>query len=442
MENIKDFQELTTKTLSLPVIRETGRDSLLSIYQSFNKGNIFNGIVLVVFLIFLYYLFQILSTLGNKVKRLARNAISFKEGENVDVEKERNELMNTSVYKTKGNGKEEKINNTKNEPRNNNEQKESNHDKIKAITRIFEKKGVKYNTNIEGNDKRILKLTEINIDNSKNKINLLHKITESNKKEKIRNLIKKMNPLQIIDHNDQNSNEELHEDKSDEWKNMEWNNWMTKTEDEWKIFNTSIENEKTSWIQANEKEWDDWLESIQNKWIYYNENMDEEHKINLLTKSSEWDETQWVEWIKTECKQYIEQEWKKWLRQKESNLGNWVVNKWIQWKNSKITEWLMTDWRIQDEASCSNYDYNKITNLLKRKERKKWNICRERINKEREEWNAWVQSKENLYVNTRWSKWSKWKKNKSFVLSKLVEMFINKLIIEKQWTKWTQTEYN
>ncbi|GAB65091.1 tryptophan-rich antigen [Plasmodium cynomolgi strain B] len=416
METLSNYQECMPETSSHPVLREKSTYSSLSSYKHTNRTIIF---------------------FRNKIKRSARNAIAYNTVEKEDVKEDGKELPSKSATKTESMEKNGENNNQKNEARQNNEPKEANDSNIKRINENAEKRKQGYNTGLK-EDEAEIQTTESAGDGQKSQTSLLDKIIKAKKMGKggMKKLIKKPTMLHTADYNDKDSTEDLQEEKSEEWKNNQWNIWKKKNEDEWKIFNTSIENEKDNWLQGIEKEWQNFLEAMLNKWIHYNKKMDEEYQINILEKSSEWDDTQWIKWIKTEGKQFMEQQWTIWLAQKEAQLNHWVVNKWIRWKNSQIIEWLMTDWRLQKEASMSNY---KIINMLQRKKRKEWNKWRERINREREEWDAWVRSKENIYINTKWNKWSKWKKDKRFIFSKWVEMFTNKLKNERQWKEWVKS---
>ncbi|KMZ94380.1 tryptophan-rich antigen (Pv-fam-a) [Plasmodium vivax Mauritania I] len=444
METLGNYQELMPGNYSLPAVRENSAYSSLSNYKYPKRSSILLGALLFAFLFFISHFFQFLPTLGNKFKRSARNAIGYstveKEDVKKDAKKDGKELPSRSASKTESKENNEKNNSQKNEARKNSEPKQPNDNNVKRINKNEEKRKQRYNIGLKGDEEEV-QTTQSNGDGQKSQTSLLDKIINAKKMGKggMKKLIKKPTALHTANYNYKDSTEDLQEEKSEEWENNQWNIWKKKNEEEWKIFNTSIENEKDTWLQGIEKEWQELLEAMQNKWIHYNKKIDAEYQINILEKSSQWDDTQWVEWIKTEGKQFMEQQWKMWLAQKEAHLNNWVVNEWIQWKNSQIMEWLTTDWRLQKEASWSNYENNKITNMLQIKKRKQWNKWKERINREREEWDAWVRSKENIYINTKWNKWSKWKKDKRFIFSKWVEMFTNKLISERQWKEWVKS---
>ncbi|ANQ06823.1 Tryptophan/threonine rich antigen [Plasmodium coatneyi] len=440
METVSNYQELEPETLSLPELQEKSTYSSLSSYEYPSTTSIIIGVLLFAFLLFISHFFQFHPTIRNKIRRFTRNAILFNTVQKENVKKDGKELPGKSSTNTESKEKDAKNNNQINKARQNNEPKQADDNNIKRINKSAEKREHRYNTALKGDEAKV-RTTKSTDDRQKSQTSLLDKIikTKQMRKGGMKKLIKKPTMLHTKDYNDKDSTEDLQEEKSTEWKNNQWNIWKKKNEDEWKIFNTSIENEKGNWLQGIEKEWQEFLDAMQNKWIYYNRKMDAEYQINVLEKSPQWDDTQWIEWIKTEGKQFIEQEWKTWLAQKEAHLNDWVVNKWIQWKNSQIIQWLMTDWRLQEEASWSNYENYKITYMLQRKKRKEWNKWKERINREREEWDAWVRSKEKIYINTKWNKWSKWKKDKRFIFSKWVEMFTNTLINERQWEKWIKS---
>lgn len=440
MEAVRNYKEVIAETLPLSALWGKGTYSSLSNYGYYNSKSIIIGVLLFAFLFFISHFFQFLPTIRNKIRRFTRNAIVYNTVEEKDVKEYGKELPSRSVPNTGCKEKNAKNNKQINEVCQTNEQKQGDDNNIKRIKTYAEKREHRYNTAL-GEDEAKVQAPESTYDGQKSQRSLLDKIMKGKKMGKggMNELIKKQNMLYTAGYNEKGSTDYLQEEKSEEWINNQWNVWKKKNEEEWKIFNTSIENEKTNWLQNIEKEWQEFLDAMQNKWIHYNKKMDAEYQINILEKSSEWNDIQWIEWIKSEGKQFMEQEWKIWLAQKETHLSDWVVNEWIRWKNSQIMQWLMADWRLQKEASWANYENYKITNILQRKKRKKWNKWRECINREREEWDAWVRSKEKIYINTKWNKWSKWKKDKRFIYSKWVEMFTNKLINERQWEKWVKS---
>ncbi|EUD64336.1 hypothetical protein C922_05275 [Plasmodium inui San Antonio 1] len=420
METLSNYEQLMPETLSSSLLPEEDAYSSLSSYGNLNP--------------------QFLTTARNRIRRSSRNAIVSNTVQQETVEKDGKESPSKSASKTESTETNAENNNQKNEANQSNQSKKLNDNNIKRINESAEKRKHRYNTGLEA-DKAEVQTVESAADGKRSQTSLLDKIIRTNKigKEGMKKLIKKQTVLHTGDYNDKDSTDDLQGQKSEEWKNKQWNIWKKKNETEWKVFNTCIENEKDNWLQRVEQEWQQFLEAMQNKWIHINKRMDEEYKIIIPEESAAWDDTQWIEWIKTEGREFMEHQWKIWLSQKEADLNDWIVKQWIGWKNSQISDWLMTDWRLQEEASWSNYENHKITNMLQRKKRKKWTEWRERINREREEWEDWVRSKENIYLNSKWNKWSKWKRDKRFIFSKWVEMITNRLINERQWKEWVKS---
>ncbi|ANQ06425.1 Tryptophan-rich antigen (Pv-fam-a) [Plasmodium coatneyi] len=234
--------------------------------------------------------------------------------------------------------------------------------------------------------------------------------------------------------------DEMEDDKSDEWKDNEWNNWIVKTEEDWKLFNKSVENKKNRWLEKNDKELEVWLKNMEESWMHYKENEENEYKSEAMKNSSTWNDSQWKQWIRTEGKKGMEADLKKWLKDKEIFLDGWISKEWIQWKNERMLQWLSVDWRHKEDETFQHYKSSTSTNVLHMKKKKKWMKWKERKNKEKEEWNNWVKGKEHLYVNNKWDKWSKWKRDKRVLYSQKFVTFINKWISNKQWTVWIQDQ--
>ncbi|CAA9990045.1 tryptophan-rich antigen, putative (fragment) [Plasmodium knowlesi strain H] len=234
--------------------------------------------------------------------------------------------------------------------------------------------------------------------------------------------------------------EEMENDKSDEWKKNEWNNWLAKTEEDWELFNKSVEDKKNSWLEKEDEELEAWINSMKNRWMHYRENEENEYITRAMRKSSIWGDRQWEQWIRTEGKRGMETDLKKWLNDKESFLNDWISKEWTQWKNERMLEWLAVDWRHKEDETFENYKSSRFTNMLHMKNRKKWMKWKERTDKEKEEWNNWVRGKEHLYVINKWDKWLKWKREKRALYSQKFMSFINECINKKQWVVWIEDQ--
>nr|ACC68833.1 tryptophan rich antigen 39.8 [Plasmodium vivax] len=226
-------------------------------------------------------------------------------------------------------------------------------------------------------------------------------------------------------------------DKTEEWKDNEWKNWMGKLEGEWVDFNNTIEKEKGKWLNGKEKDWDEFIQYMDNKWMHYHDGLDEEVKSDILKRSLTLDEIEWKDWIKTEGKELMEKDWKNWITNNESYLDVWSVKEWLKWKNQRIVTWIMTDWKCEEDEYWSKWEesWAKSPNMH---DRTNWLNWRERLNKEMVQWNSWVMMKEQQIRENRSNNWSKWKSDKHVMFNLWMDTFINKWINEKQWFVWVK----
>ncbi|GAW84722.1 tryptophan-rich antigen [Plasmodium gonderi] len=261
--------------------------------------------------------------------------------------------------------------------------------------------------------------------------------SEKDKKKDIRRAIS----LDTIYKSEYDVNDDDSDDgKSDEWKKKEWDNWLIKTEEDWKLFNTSIENKKNRWLEKREKELEQWLVNMQNKWMNFKENDDTEFKVYAMKNASTWNDSEWEQWTKTDGKKHMETDLNKWFNEKETFLEGWVSKEWNQWKNERMIQWLSVDWKHKEDETFENWKSTKFTHILHLKKNKRWNKWKERTNKEKEDWANWVKGKEKLYINNKWDKWSKWKKDRRVLYNQKFVSFINKWINDKQWTVWIKDQ--
>ncbi|SBT83561.1 tryptophan-rich protein [Plasmodium ovale] len=246
-------------------------------------------------------------------------------------------------------------------------------------------------------------------------------------------------PVTQANHYPLNTLEYLHgaREKTEEWKENRWNNWFQQLEEEWTEFNYTLENEKEEWIRGNEKEWDNFLTDVEKKWIHLSRNIDNEYKRTALAESLTWNETMWRVWINTEGRDFIEKEWRQWITNKESYLYSWVSREWVQWKDEKIQEWKNNKWKLEENEYWEKYEKKmksgKLSKFLNLKEKEKWLKWKDRNRREKEQWLNWVQTKDDIYINSKWEKWKKWKNYKRNLFYKWVDAYVNKWIHEKQW---------
>ncbi|SBS94003.1 tryptophan-rich antigen [Plasmodium ovale curtisi] len=226
-------------------------------------------------------------------------------------------------------------------------------------------------------------------------------------------------------------------DKTDEWKENEWNNWKLGLEKNWKIFYLSLQNEKNMWVKSKTNEWIDWMQRMNNKWMHYNENMNETYKSNILEKSLTWDKEDWKHWANTEMKTLIVKDWENWINQCEVNMNKWIENKWIHWRSYQIMTWLKSEWKHAENIHWlkkERLEWTKPSNVKNAGDWLKW---KERMYRQSDEWLTWVQNKEKLILNNKCIYWEKWKNNKNTLFDKWTEEFLNKWIIEKKWNALT-----
>ncbi|SBT72813.1 Tryptophan-Threonine-rich plasmodium antigen C terminal, putative [Plasmodium ovale] len=226
-------------------------------------------------------------------------------------------------------------------------------------------------------------------------------------------------------------------DKTDEWKENEWNNWKLELEKNWKFFHLSLQNEKNMWVKNKTNEWIDWMQRMNNKWTHYNENLNETYKSNILEKSLTWDEEDWKYWANTEMKTLIVKDWENWINQCEVNMNKWIENKWIHWRSYQIMTWLNSEWKHAENIHWlkkERLEWTKPSNVKNTGDWLKW---KERMYRQSDEWLTWVQNKEKLILNNKCIYWEKWKNNKNTLFDKWTKEFLNKWISEKKWNALT-----
>ncbi|GAW79601.1 tryptophan-rich antigen [Plasmodium gonderi] len=231
-------------------------------------------------------------------------------------------------------------------------------------------------------------------------------------------------------------------EESEEFKRMAWNNWMLRLEAEWKELQESIEELKEKCLEEKESEFSDWLSSLQNKWYHYNKAMLKEYKCNVMENSSNWNDAQWENWVKNEGLKIIEEQWKTWIKKQDEQIRDLTLHKWIQWKNDKIRSWLLCEWKSEEDFYWTNWERSSTAKWLQEAEKAHWMKWKERINRESEQWENWVQMKESIYINEKWAKWAQWKNNKKHLFNKWSASLIYKWTLKKQWKVWIKEANN
>ncbi|KJP88305.1 hypothetical protein AK88_02086 [Plasmodium fragile] len=307
-------------------------------------------------------------------------------------------------------------------------------DKMKLDTRKVKKKIVKGKKKDAANEDA--KGKDLNKRNLKKNRKKDPKEEEDTSKD-----LKRAVSLDVIYNNDLEAmDDEIEDDKSHEWKMNEWSKWLIKTKEDCEFFNTSIENKRKRWLEKKEKEFDVWLMNLNNGWMHYRVNEENEYKSKAMKNASTWDDSQWEQWIQTEGKKSMEADLTKWLNDNETFWYDWISKEWAQWKNIKMLQWLSVDWKHKEDETFGHYKSSKFINMLHKKKRSKWMKWKERSDKEKEEWNNWIKSKENYYLNYKWDEWLKWKKDKRVFCGPQFLALINKWISNKQWTVWIEDQ--
>ncbi|SCA48510.1 tryptophan-rich antigen [Plasmodium ovale] len=243
--------------------------------------------------------------------------------------------------------------------------------------------------------------------------------------------------------NDENDYKKFAIKIPEKWKKKEWIKWMKQTEEDWLVFNTYIIKKKKKWLARKEIKWKNWIRGMEKKWMHYNPHIYREFKSNTMKKSQSWDDTQWARWIETEGKDFMEIEWEKWIYQNNKYINEWIMNQWLQWKNKKIMQWLMNSWKCEEDEYWETWErstiWEKWFNLRKRR---KWLRWHNRINKETDQWNKWVKSKEVIYTKEANNKLLEWINEKRNSFNNWKKSFIDKWIHKKQWIVWIREKQN
>ncbi|KJP89491.1 hypothetical protein AK88_00934 [Plasmodium fragile] len=232
-------------------------------------------------------------------------------------------------------------------------------------------------------------------------------------------------------------------ERSDEWRQNEWNKWEDIIEEEWEEFDENLEAEKDELIKMSEEEWGPWFESIKKKWTNFGKNIDDKYKSEVLKESLYWNEVAWRTWIKTAGRSFIEKDLTRWLTSKESYLYRWVSKEWTQWKNEKIQEWFNSKWKRKENEYWWKWEKKlkeskNSSRMVNSKDHEKWIKWRERTQCELNKWHEYVEFKDNIYINSNWAKWKEWKNAKRTLFYAWVNSYVYKWIRQHQWTVLTE----
>ncbi|CAI7719015.1 tryptophan-rich protein [Plasmodium vivax] len=232
-------------------------------------------------------------------------------------------------------------------------------------------------------------------------------------------------------------------EKSEEWKRKEWSNWLKKLEQDWKVFNEKLQNEKKTFLEEKEEDWNTWIKSVEKKWTHFNPNMDKEFHTNMMRRSINWTESQWREWIQTEGRLYLDIEWKKWFFENQSRLDELIVKKWIQWKKDKIINWLMSDWKRAEQEHWEEFEEKSWSSkFFQIFEKRNYEDFKDRVSDEWEDWFEWVKRKDNIFITNVLDQWIKWKEEKNLLYNNWADTFVTNWINKKQWVVWVNERRN
>ncbi|GAW83977.1 variable surface protein [Plasmodium gonderi] len=269
-----------------------------------------------------------------------------------------------------------------------------------------------------------------------NNYNLLHKI--GSKELFILGPVQKEADKKDGDTPDLINNEKEYAEKSEEWKANEWKKWIAELDKNSETFASFLKQKKEEWILQRELEWKEWIKFMEEKWDHYRENVNQELDPLIFNDASTWTDEQWKNWMKTKGKQLIENDWKNWVSKINSYRGAVMDAEWIQKKNDKIMEWVKKEWKCKEDNYWDSWENNTWSKWFSLKERKKWTQWKDRLNKEAEEWIAWVADKENQYLGDAEEKLEEWKKNHYILFNKWMQSYINKWIAEKKWNHYSK----
>ncbi|KJP87562.1 hypothetical protein AK88_02728 [Plasmodium fragile] len=259
---------------------------------------------------------------------------------------------------------------------------------------------------------------------------------------------KKLNLKNIISKDKENSEKGANADNSnktvqtEEWKVNEWNKWLQQIDEQWHFFFLDLQNKTTDWMKQTEGEFKKWTKEMETKWMNYNHNLDKEYGTDLYKKYPTWNESQWTTWMKTDGKKLIQEEWIKWINDHDSKLSEWVNYDWCQWRSLKKFNWELSQWKSDEYEHWAESQNGNLALLLHKKKRKKYLTWKNRIEREKSEWDSWVQSKDELIVKSKADKWDEWKNEKRQLFCDWMENFINTWIRRKQWNSWVTERRN
>ncbi|GAW83889.1 tryptophan-rich antigen [Plasmodium gonderi] len=213
--------------------------------------------------------------------------------------------------------------------------------------------------------------------------------------------------------------------------NEDWENWKLTLNEEWHNFTSFLKNDTEDLLQEKNNEWDEWIQKMQNKWSNYDQVMDKLYKSIIYLKSFSWNENDWIEWINSDWKKFMGMDWHRWINDVEYDIDTKIEDKWDQWKTEQMMLWLMTNSTFEEQyymekLESGNPSYSdKIQSFISLSTKiSKWKT---------EQWENWIQDKEEYINHIKNSKWLQWKGDHYFLFNNWRNKFIKNWIKEKQW---------
>ncbi|GAW80088.1 tryptophan-rich antigen [Plasmodium gonderi] len=221
-------------------------------------------------------------------------------------------------------------------------------------------------------------------------------------------------------------------DRSEQWDNDEWYEWMNGIQKDLADFNSSLESEKNKWFGKKEKEILKMTKSIEDKWLYFNKNMYEQLNFNTLNISLTLDISKWEEWINNDGKRIMENEWHNWITKNKTHYYKLIIKEWLRWKNMKIKQWLKRIWFRNEGNILENWEHITCTNILAISEKKTWFNSNPQVINEKDYFFKWIKKNEDHLVSTQKYAFEEWEYYKTNYFHDWINFFIaNWLNIKK-----------
>ncbi|SBT31578.1 tryptophan-rich antigen [Plasmodium ovale wallikeri] len=225
-------------------------------------------------------------------------------------------------------------------------------------------------------------------------------------------------------------------DETELWKNNEWHNWKLNLEHDLETFISSLQDEKSEWLNEKDEDFRNWINMMESKWTNYVSALNVQYKEKLSKKCGVWQESDWEKWLQTELSGLLDADWCRWVSNSEENLNILVNSRWNKWTNEKILSWYMSEWKCAADLywelqnSRCWYSYSHPDSM-----RHHWNKRIERTFMEKQFWNTWTDSNEFRVTSIKYCGWPQWLNEKYPLFKEWQQSFIKKWMEEKRWTQ-------